>query len=315
MGASYWRQVAGRGPRRMDSGIQEALICPDDDAPLEASSQTGQLTCPHCNRRFSQEGGYLDILPSRELYALSAEEIAGQQERLEREGAGVDADPAEVFGACWEAAERLLGDVSGKLILDACCGSGFVARSLAERGARVVALDVAGGARGLDGLARWRRDRTVILEITRADMCRIPFQSATFDFILIGGALAGMRRPERCVIEASRVLRDGGQVLVLGETVGPRSGPALQGGDPRAEGRALSFADYAGIFAEGRMSIEAHFADAGPPAHGDGPLRRLRHHWRSHRPGEPRLLAGRHKQGFQLPALPLPRGGNGRKEK
>lgn len=37
--------------------------------------------------------------------------------------------------------DRLLGDVGGKRLLDACCGNGNYARRLAERGARVTAFD------------------------------------------------------------------------------------------------------------------------------------------------------------------------------
>lgn len=37
--------------------------------------------------------------------------------------------------------DRLLGDVKGKRILDACCGNGNYARKLAERGAKVTAFD------------------------------------------------------------------------------------------------------------------------------------------------------------------------------
>lgn len=37
--------------------------------------------------------------------------------------------------------DRLLGDVAGKRVLDACCGNGNYARKLAERGASVMAFD------------------------------------------------------------------------------------------------------------------------------------------------------------------------------
>lgn len=302
MGASYWREVAGRGPRRMDAEIQRSLICPDDDAPLEWSARGERLVCPHCTRSFSQEAGYLDALPSHDLYALSEGEIATLEERLAGEDSpSTEADPAEVYGPVWSAVERVLGDVRGKLILDACCGSGLVARSLAGRGARAVALDVARGPGGLDSLAAWRREKPVTLEITRADICRIPFQSATFDFVIIARGIGGLRRPERCAMEASRVLRDGGKVLVLGEEIGRNAGAAIQGGDPRARGRALSLADYAGIFSEGRMSLQAHFPDAPPPGRKAGLLSRFRHYLRAHRAGEDRLLVAAHKEALHLP--------------
>ncbi len=42
------------------------------------------------------------------------------------------------------ATGRLLGEVSGKTILDACCGNGSYSRVLASRGARVTAFDGSG---------------------------------------------------------------------------------------------------------------------------------------------------------------------------
>lgn len=42
------------------------------------------------------------------------------------------------------ATDRLLGDVNGRRVLDACCGNGNYARRLAARGARVTAFDGSG---------------------------------------------------------------------------------------------------------------------------------------------------------------------------
>ena len=55
-----------------------------------------------------------------------------------RERDGPEADPFGLLGPLLE----LLGDVAGRRVLDAGCGEGFLARSLAARGARVTGIDL-----------------------------------------------------------------------------------------------------------------------------------------------------------------------------
>lgn len=301
MGASYWREIAGRAPTPMDAEIRSLLICPDDDAPLEWPENGTDPVCPHCGRKFPRTNGYLDILPTSDPYALTAEAIQSLENSTPDHP--LDTDPAAVHGSLWGQVEELLGDIEGKLVLDACCGTGFVARWFVERGARVVALDVNAGGAGLGALAAWNRPKGAVLELVRADVCRLPFQSAGFDLVFLGNAISIQRRPEKLLTECSRVLKDGGRVFSLGESIGPDRSNLLSGGDPRREGHQLSLADYAGIFGEGRLALECHLPGKPDPGKDAGMLARFRHRMAAAKPGNGHLLVGRHKEDFQLPNL------------
>ncbi len=105
---------------------------------------------------------------------------------------------------------RLAGDVGGLRVVVLACGTGALARRLAERGARVLALDPSAGAieRALDEAREFEtRGR---LEFAVADPHeRASLPSGPFDLVVwIGGeASAGLEN-------AVRPLRRGGRLLL-----------------------------------------------------------------------------------------------------
>ena len=56
----------------------------------------------------------------------------------QREQGGAEGDPLGILPCLLE----LLGDVTGRSVLDAGCGEGYLARVLAGRGARVTGIDL-----------------------------------------------------------------------------------------------------------------------------------------------------------------------------
>ncbi len=114
-------------------------------------------------------------------------------------------------GRTWEASLRAmagllrLGDV-----LDVASGDGALSELLAPHANSVTCLDVSetvvqAGRRRFSGRANVR------FEV--GDMHALPFESHSFDEVLLMGALSYTEEPERVVREAARVLRPGGRLV------------------------------------------------------------------------------------------------------
>ncbi len=101
---------------------------------------------------------------------------------------------------------RLLGDVSGKTVLDAGCGEGRFARMLAERGAQVTGIDIS--ARMID-LARTEEDtRPLGIEYIATDMADLSMLSSeTFDLAVAYVSLLDIEQYETAIAEVARVLK------------------------------------------------------------------------------------------------------------
>ncbi|WP_412747226.1 class I SAM-dependent methyltransferase [Krasilnikovia sp. MM14-A1004] len=108
-----------------------------------------------------------------------------------------------------EADARLLGDVSGRRILELGCGAASAARWLAGQGAEVVAMDLSAG---MLRHARTAANRTgVRVPLLQADALALPFGARTFDVVCTAfGAVPFVADSQRVMREVARVLRPGG---------------------------------------------------------------------------------------------------------
>lgn len=107
------------------------------------------------------------------------------------------------------AAEALMGELAGRRVCDLACGQGRVARYLADRGARVVGVDLSAK---LLAIAR-RHEVAEPRGITylHADARRLDgVASATFDGVLCFMALMDIADLEPALQSVARVLRPGG---------------------------------------------------------------------------------------------------------
>ncbi|HVL81651.1 MAG TPA: class I SAM-dependent methyltransferase [Actinomycetota bacterium] len=107
-----------------------------------------------------------------------------------------------------EAELGVLGDVSGRDVLELGCGAGQWSVALARAGARVVGLD--SSARQLGHARRRMSEIGTKVPLVRASGTEIPFRDASFDVVFCDHGAMSFADPYLTVPEAARVLRPGG---------------------------------------------------------------------------------------------------------
>ena len=111
------------------------------------------------------------------------------------------------------------GDVRGRVVVDACCGTGDLSVAFAEVGARVVGVDFTpemlrrAGPKVAGGDAR-----AVFLH---GDALALPVRSACADVTSVAFGVRNLSSARAGLAELARVTRPGGRVLVLEFTTPP----------------------------------------------------------------------------------------------
>jgi len=103
----------------------------------------------------------------------------------------------------------LSGADPGARALDVACGTGDIAFALADRGARVIGLDV---THRMLQLARRKRPHAALVT---GDMMALPFGDAQFDIVTTGYGIRNVPVIDLAIAEIARVLRPGGTLLSL----------------------------------------------------------------------------------------------------
>jgi ubiquinone/menaquinone biosynthesis C-methylase UbiE len=103
-------------------------------------------------------------------------------------------------------------------VLDAACGPGFLARTLAQRGVRSAALDIS--PRMLE-LAR-RNDSSRAVLFTLGEVEALPYGAGTFDLVTCSYAFANFPRPLAILGEFARVIRPEGRIAIV-DVVAPEN--------------------------------------------------------------------------------------------
>ena len=98
------------------------------------------------------------------------------------------------------------GGVSGQHIVDIGAGTGAVSRAVLQRGGRVTAVDAAA-----DMVGHMRANG---IDAVEGDLLSLPFDPMTFDGAIAAFAISHVADPVRALMEARRVVRDGGAVVV-----------------------------------------------------------------------------------------------------
>lgn len=98
---------------------------------------------------------------------------------------------------------------AGERVLEVGCGSGCDLLQFAKHGATATGVDIAD--MHLELARRRVGDRATVV---KADMRRLPFPDASFDYVYSHGVLHHCSEPEQAAAEMLRVLRPGGRLNI-----------------------------------------------------------------------------------------------------
>lgn len=116
-----------------------------------------------------------------------------------------------------EAELGVLGQVAGRHVAELGCGAAYLSASLARRGARPVAVDLSHGQ-----LATAQRNQALTgirFPLVEADATHVPLRTAAFDLVVSEYGAAPWCDPSAWLAEAARILRPGGRLVFLTNSV------------------------------------------------------------------------------------------------
>jgi SAM-dependent methyltransferase len=111
----------------------------------------------------------------------------------------------------------VLGDVAGLDVVELGCGTAYLSGQLARQGARPVGVDLTPAQ--LATAARCQERFGIAFPLVEADAEQVPLPDATADLVVSEYGASVWCDPERWVAEAARLLRPGGRLAFLTNSV------------------------------------------------------------------------------------------------
>jgi SAM-dependent methyltransferase len=153
------------------------------------------------------------IQRNRAAWDSWAAEYAGDGER-----AWASNDPTWGIWGVPEADVHLLpGDLDGKDVIELGCGTAYVSAWLARRGARVTGID--NSPAQLETARRLQALHGLDFPLLLGYAEQVPLPDASFDLAISEYGAAIWADPYRWIPEAARLLRPGGDLIFLGNSV------------------------------------------------------------------------------------------------
>jgi ubiquinone/menaquinone biosynthesis C-methylase UbiE len=106
----------------------------------------------------------------------------------------------------------MIGNVKGRLILDAGCGTGRISLKLLKKGAIVKGIDISNKmlAKAKEKCKKYKG----ISEFKLASIYKIPYRKNMFDMVICSLIISHLRNLNRAIKEMARVLRSGGLMII-----------------------------------------------------------------------------------------------------
>ena len=111
----------------------------------------------------------------------------------------------------------VLGDVSGKDVIELGCGTAYFGAWLAKRGARVTGVDITPAQ--LETARRMSEETGIEMELIEANAEDVPLPDESFDLALSEYGASIWCDPYKWIPEAARLLRPGGELVFLCNSV------------------------------------------------------------------------------------------------
>jgi SAM-dependent methyltransferase len=127
-------------------------------------------------------------------------------------------DPTWGIWGVPESELHLLPDhLEGVDVIELGCGTAYVSAWLARRGAHPVAID--NSPRQLETARRMQREHGVTFPLVLGNAEEVPYPDGSFDLAISEYGAAIWCDPYRWIPETARLLRSGGELIVLGNSV------------------------------------------------------------------------------------------------
>lgn len=150
------------------------------------------------------------VMRNREHWDQIARSFAAAGER----GWAEDKKPTwGIFGVPEAELRMIPDDLARKDAIELGCGTAYVSSWLARRGARVVAID--NSEQQLATARRLQREHGLDFALIHGNAENVPYPDASFDFAISEYGACLWADPARWIPEASRLLRPGGQLVFL----------------------------------------------------------------------------------------------------
>jgi 2-polyprenyl-3-methyl-5-hydroxy-6-metoxy-1,4-benzoquinol methylase/uncharacterized protein YbaR (Trm112 family) len=183
--------------------LMTVLACPNCKRGLQPHGEV--LTCPSCAASFPVLRGIPRFVP-QENYADSFGLQWNQFAKTQLDSAiGTDRSRDRfLHETLWDE-----NHLTGKLVLDAGCGSGRFSEVALALGAKLIAIDYSSA---VDAASKNLNSGSLL--IAQGDLAELPIPNESLDFVYCIGVLQHTKEPGKIVAELLRCLKPGGEITL-----------------------------------------------------------------------------------------------------